>query len=236
MSRPPPQPRTDWALFLDIDGTLINLASHPDGVIIPETLTETLAAVSHALNGALALVSGRTILGIGELPFAAGRMCAAEHGAVIRMADGSLRASGIVFPDGWMRRAQALVRDWPGAWVEEKSCGYAFHYRQAPESQPAMRAMAQAMAAENSGFEMLLGNNVVEIRHCDLNKGAAVRFFMERPPFADRIPVFVGDDVSDEDGFAAVRAMGGIALHVAHDFGGKTEAVREWLARFRGVD
>lgn len=198
----------------------------------PESLCDRLISVASVLNGALALVSGRTLADIDALPFTRGFACAAEHGAIMRYADGKTRHAECTLPEDWWTRAQDAMTGWPGAWIEKKSCGFAFHYRQSPEHAPEMRALAEAMVAEDERFETMPGHNVVEVRRRGLNKGAAVEVFMARPPFAGRIPVFVGDDVTDEDGFRAATAMGGLGLHVERDFSGKTENVRDWLSCF----
>jgi len=230
-----PKPETGWALFLDVDGTLIDLAATPDTVTVPPSLVPILAAAQKRLDGALAIVSGRTIAAVDCIVAPLVLPCAGEHGAALRLPNGSFEAAPAAYamPSEWRNRAEKTVAAWPGVWVENKSCGLALHYRQAPERKDAVLALAHNLVGDGrSGFEVLPAHMVLEIRHRDLNKGVAVHRFMTFPPFRGRRPVFVGDDVTDEDGFAAARAMDGLGLHVANDFGGSTKNVRRWLMLF----
>jgi trehalose 6-phosphate phosphatase len=233
-----PKPESGWALFLDVDGTIIDLAATPDAVTVPPSLVPILSAARKSLDGALAIVSGRTITAIDRIVSPLALPCAGEHGAALRLPDGSFEAAPATcaLPPAWRERAEKTVAAWPGVWVENKSCGLALHYRQAPERKGEVLTLAQELAGDGySGFEVLPAHMVLEIRHRDLNKGAAVHRFMMLPPFCGRLPVFVGDDVTDEDGFAAARAMGGLGLHVASDFDGSTENVRRWLTEFGSI-
>jgi len=231
-----PEPRRDWSLFLDIDGTLIDIAETPEAVIVPDTLSSTLAAARDWLGGALAIVSGRPFAKIDELMAPLVLPCAGEHGAILRLPDGTIRKADALsaVPEPWQQRVRAAVRNWNGLVVEYKRYSIAAHFRQVPERQDDLRKLFDSVVAEDSGdFEVLPARMAYEIRHRALNKGTAVREFMKHPPFRGRVPVFVGDDVTDEDGFSAAREMGGLALHVNEAFGKQPSNVRRWLESFR---
>ncbi len=230
-----PTPRTDWALFLDIDGTLLDLAPRPDAVEVPANLAATLADAGSRLGGALAIVSGRTLAEIDQLMAPLRLPCVGEHGAVIRRPDGATDRAGADHrvPSAWKTSLHAATRYWPGVLVEEKTYGVAVHFRQAPSREREIRDLTEALVAQDAtGFEVLPASMAFEIRHRALTKAIAVETFMALPPFAGRVPVFIGDDVTDEDGFRAARAMGGLGLNVKQSFGGRPCEVRRWLQCF----
>ena len=236
---PPLPPLTpDCALFLDIDGTLLDFSLSPDGVIVPPGLPATLHDLKTRLDGALALLSGRRMADI-EVMFGPGLAAGAEHGALLRGADGGIIAQ--VQPDpalallaGPLREAVAAR---PGTLLEEKRFGLALHWRAAPAMAAELTALGEALAAPYPGLLLLPAHQALEIRMRGTDKGAALEHFMGMPPFAGRRPVFIGDDVTDEPAIARARDMGGLGLHVARDFGGATQAVRAWLAAgLQGTD
>src|SRR5579859_5466392 len=185
------EPRPNWALFLDIDGTLLDIAPRPEAVTTPPGLAQTLARVSGWLGGALALASGRTLAEIDQLMTPLRPPCAAEHGAVIRYPDGAVSVAGAdcIVPLRWRVELRAAAREWPGVLVEEKSHGVAVHYRLAPEREDEIRALAEAMVAgDPAGFEVLPARMAFELRRRGLTKAAAVERFMPRAPFAGRVP------------------------------------------------
>ena len=230
-----PQPRPDWALFLDIDGTLLDIAASPDAVEVPATLAPALARARSWLGGALAIASGRTLAEIDHLLAPLHLPCVSEHGAVVRHPGGAIDPASVdrAVPPAWKARLQAAARDWAGVMVEDKSYGVAVHFRQAPGREREIRDLVATVVAEDAAnFEVLPASMAFEIRHRGLTKAIAVDTFMTMSPFAGRIPVFVGDDVTDEDGFRAARAMGGLGLNVKETFGGQPSEVRRWLAAF----
>ena len=230
-----PNPSLNWALFLDIDGTLIDIAARPDRVVVPEGLPATLRSIEGRLDGALALVSGRPLEDIDRLTAPYRFACAAEHGALLRLADGKSRhrCEDYVFPQSLRTELRAAAEKWPGAIIEDKKYNIVVHYRQAPSFHPAIRDFTRSLARKaGPGFEALPARMAFEIRHRKLNKGAAVQAFMAEPPFVGRVPVFVGDDVTDEDGFRAARELGGLGLDVRVQFGGEAAQVRNWLQTF----
>ena len=231
-----PQPQPDWAMFFDLDGTLLDIAPGPDDVVTPASLVPALAAARDWLGGALAIVSGRTVEKIDEFLAPLKFPCAGEHGAVLRMADGTIRRAGneCVVPDSWKQAMRRVVQNWDGVIVDDKAFSIALHYRAVPERGEDVRRLVENIVAANSkDFEVLPAQMAYEIRHRSLNKGTAVRSFMAEPVFHGRRPVFVGDDVTDEDGFRAATELGGLGLHVKHAFSGEPTNVRRWLERFK---
>ena len=229
-------PRRDWAVFLDIDGTLLEIAARPDAVIVPDELAPTLETASTWLGGALAIVSGRPLTVIDHLLSPLTLPCAAEHGAQLRLADGTMLEPGHQrgVPAQWRGHILAATRDWTGVLVGNKAFSVAVHYRMAPDRERDVSDLTHGLVGDDPEFEVLPARMAFEIRHRRLNKGEAIRTFMKTRPFEGRIPVFVGDDVTDEDGFHAVRELGGLALHVDEAFGGQPANVRAWLKSFVG--
>ncbi len=236
-----PEPSSNWALFLDVDGTLIHLADHPDHVQPVFGLVNSLHQVAEVLNGALALVSGRSIENIERLLGANALAVAGLHGQQVRAADGRvLRA-----PDQLRAleraavQARALAHDHPGVYVEDKISGIALHYRNAPGMAKRVRAFASQIVKQfPNELETVAGKSVLELKPVGCNKGTAIETFMADTPFTGRIPVFVGDDLTDEDGFRAVNALKGFGIRVGDDTHQQTLAkyglanvdeVHQWL-------
>jgi len=226
---PPP---AEAALLLDIDGTLLEFAPTPESVVVPPDLQATLRRLKGALGGALAVVSGRPIEQIDALLGDGPHAVAGEHGGALRHAPGEpvLRPDRPGLPSGWLAQADALADAHPGALVERKQRGFVLHYRLAPRAGPALREAALALIAADAGFQMLEAAMAWEVRPVGIDKGVAVQALMARAPFAGRRPIFIGDDVTDEDGIRAAEALGGTGLLVAPAFGSVT-AVRDWLGR-----
>ncbi len=218
------------ALLLDLDGTLIDIAPTPDSVVIPPGLTDTLRSLSDRLDGAVAIVTGRAIDVVDRLLPDTALAIAGEHGGAIRYTQGSSieRPDLPTAPEAWVREAADIVAAWPGSILERKARGFALHYRAVPDAEPTFRLALQAMLATVPGFQMLPGLMLWEVRPIGADKGRAVAELMRRSPFAGRVPVFIGDDVTDEDGMTVARAMGGAGLRVEPAFGSPTQ-VRAWL-------
>jgi trehalose 6-phosphate phosphatase len=231
-----PELRADWALFLDIDGTLVEIAETPDAVVVPDRLASTLSMVGHWLGGALALVSGRPLDVIDALMVPQRFPCAGEYGAVMRLPDGAIRRAPPEWavPATWRDRVSTLAQDWRGVIVENKPYSIVAHFASAPRRAREIRSLFESIVDETaSDFAIVPARMAFEIRHRALTKAAAVNAFMRHAIFRDRVPVFIGDDVTDEDGFRAARAMGGIGLCVGTAFAGEPAQVRRWLERFR---
>jgi trehalose 6-phosphate phosphatase len=226
----------DWALFLDLDGTLIDLAPTPDSVSVPENLVETLAALHARLAGAVAIVSGRTVAMIDHLLQPLRLAAAGEHGAILRLSDGEIVDAGerTKVPVSWRREIYRMAGQWPGSLVEEKSFGIAVHFRADPALGPAVSAALLGVIGADPDFELLPAAMAFEIRHRDSNKGIGLRRLMETAPFSGRRPLFIGDDVTDEDAVYAAQALGGVGLRVPELFAGQPSRVRAWLRELSG--
>lgn len=225
-------------LFLDVDGTLLDLAPRPVDVVVPLSLPENLRSAERRLNGALALVSGRSIENLDAL-FAPLRLRATGvHGAEMRFSPGERvrRDAAAALPaDAWMELSRLLLC-FPGAFAENKQFAFAVHYRSAPGVGPMLKRALRVYLAERPGLVMMDGHYVFEIKRTVHDKGKAIEEFMKRQPFARRTPIFIGDDTTDEPGFVAARELGGQAYSVGRAaprvsgcFAGPA-AVRAWLA------
>ncbi len=240
MSLPPP-PRdllADAALFLDFDGTLVELAEAPDAIRLPDGLPDLLARLSAALGGRLAIVTGRASADLRRHLDCAGLCVAGSHGAELRRADGTGLDVAGTGPSAAVRaEADAFASTHTGTIVEHKPAGLALHFRQAPDAEPAILALAGRLALA-SGLAVQHGKCVVELRPAGIDKGVALRRLMTEPPFAGARPVFVGDDLTDEHGFEAAAALGGGGVLVgaprttaAHWRLADVSAVADWLER-----
>ena len=228
-----PEIERHWALFLDLDGTLLDIALAPDQVIIPLGLIDALARVGAALNGALAVVSGRRLADIDRMLSPLRLPVAAEHGAVVRLPSGVVDSVLPVQrpPPQWAAQLREATRGWDGILIEEKTYSIAIHYRLAPHRMSAVKQLATSLVRSDPQFELLAAKQAFEVRPKGVTKGRAVQMLIETEPFRARQPVFVGDDVTDEDGMEVAARLGGFGLNVGAVFGGKPPAVRDWLAR-----
>ncbi len=236
MSSPPPDLPADAALLLDLDGTLLDIAATPEAVAVPPGLTDLLRRLRARLGDALAVVTGRPVTQIEELLGDAPYAVAGEHGGAIRLApDQPLRRVNLPeMPPGWLDAAADVVAAHPGARLEAKARGFVLHYRQAPESGPALLLAAQAIVGERAAqYVMLPAHMAWEIKPRGADKGTAVAELMGVSPFRGRVPFYVGDDVTDEDGMRAARERGGMGLRVDAVFGDPA-GVRRWLAEQAG--
>jgi len=212
------------ALFLDLDGTLLEFADTPDGVELTARFKHLLGRLSQIQHGAIAFVSGRTIVRLDEILAPYRFALAGVHGGQRRKLGGELAPSAN--NPAALDPVRSVLRGFeaanPGILVEDKDISLAVHYRLAPALRDAVARLGTDLAKLlPPAWELLEGNNVLEIKPAGLNKGAAIRSFMAEPPFAGRTPVFVGDDVTDEDGFRVVNELGGVSIKVNS---GPTEA------------
>lgn len=213
-----PAPRAlqarDTALFLDLDGTLAPLAPTPQEVRPDPRRTALLRALEHRLEGRLAVVSGRTLADVDRILERQVAAVAAVHGLVRRHADGRTEAAE---PHPGLRPAFDALTDFarrdPGLIVEDKGLSVALHYRLAPGERRAARALARRVA-EDTGLALQHGDMVEELRTPGPTKGDSVAAFLRQAPFAGARPVFLGDDATDEHGFEAVQALGGLGVLV----------------------
>ncbi|MEO8463730.1 MAG: trehalose-phosphatase [Gammaproteobacteria bacterium] len=211
--------RGDWALFLDIDGTLIEIAPIPTAVRVPQRAIRVLASLHARLHGAIALVTGRRIADLDALFAPLLLPAAGVHGAERRDAAGHVTASD---RDSHLAPARRMLAAWQaahaGTVLEDKGSSLALHYRAAPEWEAGARgALVEALAAAGPDFHIQEGKKVLELKPRAAGKGSAIEAFMDEPPFRGRCPVFVGDDLTDEDGFDAVNRLGGHSIAVGLD-------------------
>ena len=207
----------DAALFLDLDGTLLEFAETPEGVEITERLRALLQRLDRVEHGAVAFVSGRTIARLDELLAPHRFAIAGVHGSQRRRPTGELAPAAIDSSalDPVRERLKQFAAENEGILIEDKEISLAIHYRQQPELGDAVEQLRASLSDElPSGWETLRGNHVLEIKPAGLDKGAAIRQFMSEAPFAGRTPVFIGDDVTDEAGFRAVNELGGVSVKV----------------------
>jgi trehalose 6-phosphate phosphatase len=208
------------ALLLDVDGTLIDLGPTPFEVHVPQDLCRSLEQLLALTGGALALVSGRPIRDLDMLFSPLKLPAIGGHGAEMRMREGEVISAAAPLPEA-MRRQLAQAKT-PGSGIEMEDKGYSFalHYRNAPREEGRLRDLIAAARAAFPGedVEVLLGKAMFEVKRPGVSKGAAVRALMTHAPFAGRMPVFIGDDVTDESVFALLPALGGKGFSVGRHF------------------
>jgi len=232
-----PPPSADWAYFMDVDGTLIHLADTPDAVSVPAALISMIADSFARCGGALAVISGRSLAGLESLLPLPWLPMAGLHGLERRDSYGHVHAHAL------SPAVTQAVTDWlaplqkrhPGLLLENKGGTLAIHYRRAPRLGGHLHRHIDALLPGLRGLHVQKGKYVLELKPQGYDKGTAIQEFMLQQPFKDRCPVFIGDDLTDEHGFAAVNAMRGISVKVGR---GKTQAryrlpdvdsVRAWL-------
>ncbi len=236
----PDLPPSDACLFLDVDGTLIDIAPTPDSVRVPPGLIEALRRAERSFDGALALVSGRSIAELDRIFSPLRLKASGVHGAEFRFGsdDGDRWTKAAPLPEQVWLDLLAALEAFPASLVENKGFSFAVHYRSAPDTGPHLRTVLDRFLAERQdlGLAILTGHFVFELKRPDIDKGAAIADFMTRRPFAGRRPVFIGDDVTDAPGFRTVMERGGFAYSVTQAFPGvlgtfnDPAAVRRWLA------
>lgn len=216
LHRRPPPPLLDdaCALFLDVDGTLLEFEIRPDLVGLPAGALETIGRLSDYLGGALALVSGRPLYEL-DLLFAPHQLPAAGlHGQQFR---GAVAPQPVLSGDALSalrHEAWLLAERHPGVLVEDKGANLALHWRAAPDAAGPVTRLAQTHLQGLPGYRLQPGDHVIELVPADVDKGRAVHTLMNEAPFKGRTPVFVGDDLTDEYGFAAANAAGGWSVQV----------------------
>ena len=214
MPVPPASLLDGAALFLDFDGTLVELAETPDGISVSPELPGLLRRLSAALNGRLALISGRAIADLERHIDCSGLAVSGSHGLELRLASGDLiPLAALVGISEVREEVRGFAGQLPGLIVEEKPSSIALHYRQAPEAEARVKEFLHALARRR-GLAVQAGKMVLELRPKGADKGDALRAFMTEPEFAGARPVFVGDDLTDEDAFEAAAALGGAGIVV----------------------
>ncbi|MBF0191482.1 MAG: trehalose-phosphatase [Magnetococcales bacterium] len=212
----PPFPTGDkWAMFLDVDGTLLEMMDDPNGVVVPEGIHTLLKRLKNRFNGALALVSGRSLSSLDGLFGGVDLDAAGCHGGEWRQ-EGirrSLKCEAAF--DNLARCLEHRLADFPGIILERKPCSLALHYRQPLASPAQARQLARSLIPfRESPFRLLEGKRVIEILPRGAGKDTAISRFLETSSYTARTPVFIGDDLTDEEGFAEVNRRGGISIRV----------------------
>ena len=212
--RPPTELLRDASLFLDFDGTLVDIAPRPDAVHVSADLADLLSRLQARLDGRMAILTGRAIADVEQLLGPVGIAVGGHHGLETR--GGGRPSEEMQRPavlDSVVSDLRQLEDDFPGVLVEDKPLGVALHYRQAPHAENACRSAVEA-AARRSGLEIQPGKMVFELKPRGANKGDALKAMMAERPFAGTRPIFVGDDLTDEPAFAAAQDMGGSGIIV----------------------
>lgn len=202
------------ALFLDFDGTLVDIAPEPGAVVVPCGLVPTLTSLQQYLGGAVAVVSGRPIREIDQYLAPLRLPVAGVHGAERRGADGDVDLAASYPLQAVEQAAGELARQHPQLLLEHKGTSLALHYRQAPHLEQLCLDVMQQAVAQSPGLALLRGKMVAEAKPVGASKGNAIEAFLREPPFAGRTPVFVGDDITDEVGFSTVQRLGGLGVKV----------------------
>jgi trehalose 6-phosphate phosphatase len=230
------------ALFLDVDGTILDLAERPDDVVLPPGLVKTLLRTERKLDGALALVSGRPIDELDRLFEPLRLRASGVHGAEIRFDPRGPTISALgarELPQSLLADLRQVVAAFPGTFVENKRFSFAIHYRLAREAErPLRNAVMRLVDSTEVAVEIMNAHYAVELKAPGCDKGGAIAAFLSTPAFRGRTPIFVGDDLTDESGFAVVAARGGYAFSVGARRPGaiatfsQPSAVRDWLAEY----
>lgn len=234
-----PSPQPDWAWFLDLDGTLLDIAPTPNQVVVQKELISTLAALRSSAGGALAVLSGRPVQQVRDLLEPLRPAAAGLHGLELVTPDGLRHSPKKPLPPiaGLRRMIQEGIAPYRGVTFENKGSTLTVHYRQAPQFEDAIRETIEAALSRNQGFVMLAGKMAFEIQPVGIDKGMAIREFMSIPPFVGRKPIYAGDDQTDEPGFEEVAELGGISLYVGEEPDTSAQwrvptpaALRQWLS------
>lgn len=236
-SSPPPLDAALVALFLDLDGTLAEIAPRPDDVGPDARLTRILEQLCALMKGRVAVLTGRTLDDVDRILAARIVSVAAVHGLIRRLPDGSVTT---IAGSPRLVEARRLLAEFgdvqPGLILEDKGVSIALHYRQVPHAQAAVQATTERIARA-TGLVVQDGSMVSELRTAGPDKGDSLKAYLNAPPFAGHVPIMVGDDLTDEHGFAAATEMGGYGVLVGHRPGtaaryrlGSVNEVRAWLS------
>jgi len=223
------------SLFLDFDGTLVPLSETPHSIHVPSFLVKLLADLHENLSGALAIVSGRQIKTLDYFLSPLKLPSAGVHGLQRRNAYGLIKEFNAPNYDSLLIECNKLMKIYPNLLLERKKISVALHYRRVPELEKLCIYTFQQAIRNRSELTLLLGKFVVEIIPKGFTKGTAILEYMQEPPFKGRVPIFVGDDITDESGFEAVHSYGGDAVKVgnsptkAHHRFNSVDEIHQWL-------
>ncbi|HJP59526.1 MAG TPA: trehalose-phosphatase [Gemmatimonadaceae bacterium] len=235
-----PAPRADWAYFFDIDGTLVDIAPTPSEVRLERDLLDLIIRLHQLTGGALALISGRSIEDIDSIMHSEKLPVAGQHGVERRNAKGQITTHMLdaAMLEGSRARLRDAVAEHEALILEDKGLSLALHYRLSPRLGSYAHRLMRTMQKEiGSDYTVLSGKRIVELKPSGKDKGQAVQEFMAEKPFKGRVPVFVGDDVTDEYGFAVVNEVGGYSVKVGPGASSArwrlrdVRSVRNWLER-----
>lgn len=245
MRAKPPVAQTGWAYFLDLDGTLVDIVGNPDAVHADTDLLHLIGTLHQQCNGALALVSGRALGNLQQRLDGMSIPMAGQHGLERRDAEGRLHLASQTRPSTVMstieKRLTPMINRHAGLRLENKGMSVALHYRNAAHLAGYVhRTLRDVLQEIGNGFQLQKGKRVLELVPIGVDKGKAIDAYLAEAPFHGKKPVFIGDDLSDEDGFATVNRRGGISIKVGegptcaryglHD----VAAVRNWLTHMKG--
>ena len=204
------------ALFLDVDGTLLAIRDDPADVSADKALIATLEACFDRLDGAMALISGRSVAEVDRILAPAVFPVAGAHGSELRESNGeTVSAVDQPLPRDVLATLETFAARHDGLLLEHKRGGASLHYRRAPALEAECRRLVDSLLTElGDSFRLIAGKMVFEIAPHKHDKGAAIEAFLEKPPFSGRVPIFLGDDVTDEDGFRVVNELGGLSIRV----------------------
>jgi trehalose 6-phosphate phosphatase len=202
------------ALFLDFDGTLVEIAPRPADVIVPSSLIRLLQSRQSQLAGALGIISGRQIEELDNFLAPLSFAAAGEHGAELRYGENMTIVHAVPLPAQACIKVRQLNEQFAGTLLEIKAASAALHFRNVPEHQQAVTDEMSDLAEQLEGYELLQGKMVVELKLQNINKGISITELHRQPAFSGRRPVYIGDDVTDEAGFKAVNELGGISIRV----------------------
>jgi trehalose 6-phosphate phosphatase len=214
------------ALFLDVDGTLLDIAPTPDQVVVPPDLVALLMRISDALGGALAILTGRQLSEIDTLLAPAKWAGAGVHGAEVRVVPGGpVERTATALPPRLVEELCELADAMPGIMAEPKGPGFAVHYRLTPELKPKVEAAIRSLLMKYpDDLVLCAGRKLFEIIPEGISKGSALELLAALPPFAGRNPVMIGDDAGDVPALAAAVRLGGMGLRVAGEHFGRADA------------
>lgn len=227
-------------LFLDVDGTLLDIAPRPELVEVPAKLLHDLEAAHAALQGALALVSGRPLAELDRLFAPLSLPASGVHGAELRRRpnDAVTTTAGQLGDDAWLA-LERLLAEFPGSYAENKGVSFAVHYplpgTDIDRLKDALRSLMRRFESPGQPLRLIAGHAVFEMQLCGFDKGRAIRRFMKQPPFLGRRPIFIGDDEIDRAGFETALRFGGLAYSVGIVIAGLSgrfaspRDVRAWL-------
>jgi trehalose 6-phosphate phosphatase len=220
---------SQWALFLDFDGTLVDIAATPQAISIPPDLPHLIEDLRHVFEGRVCIVTGRPLSDIQRYLNTTSIDVLAEHGAMQSLHDDApfqLQA----WPLSWNEHLLTLDHCIPNLVVETKATSIALHYRQQPDLEPEVMRLAERLRKHAPDDYVIVNSNMTtEIRRSGVDKGTAIHAAMQTPRYRNRKPIFIADDITDEPGFDVVRALGGWAMNVHADFAGQPSQVRRWL-------